>query len=317
MTLPLRPVLLPALISLIAAPVLTSAPALADVPQVVTDIAPLQSMVAQVMDGVGTPELIIRPGVTPHDYALRPSDARRLQNADAVFWVGDELTPWFRDSLESLAADARRVEMLENKTTQILGFREEVVFAPGENPESDAQPADDHSAHSHDPHAWLDPVNGRAWLAVIAEELSALDPDNAASYRANAASGQALLSEVEAGITAQLSPLRDRPYVVFHDGYQYFENRFDIAAAGAISLGSGAAPSPARVAKIRAQVLAAGVVCVLSEPQFSDRLIATVFEGVDVKRAEVDAMGATLERGKTLYPALLRQMADSLTGCLR
>jgi zinc transport system substrate-binding protein len=301
----------PALFSLFALP------ALADVPQVVTDIAPLQSMVAQVMDGVGMPELIIRPGVTPHSYALRPSDARRLQNADAVFWVGDELTPWFRDALESLAADARRVEMLENSATQILSFREEVVFAQGEDPVTNAVPSDDHSAPSHDPHAWLDPVNGRAWLNVIAEELSALDPDNAATYRANAAEGRALLSEVETGITAQLAPLRDRPYVVFHDGYQYFESRFDIAASGAISLGNGAAPSPARVTEIRAEVAKAGIVCVLSEPQFSDKLITTVFEDTPVKRAEVDAMGAALPRGKTLYPTLLQQMADSLSGCLQ
>ena len=279
---------IPALFSIVSLPVY------ADVPKVVTDIAPLQSMVAQVMDGVGTPELIIRPEATPHDYALRPSDARRLQNADAVFWVGDELTPWLRDALESLAADARRVEMLENSATQILGFREEVVFDTGQSAETDAALVDDHSGHSHDPHAWLDPVNGRAWLAVIAEELSALDPDNAARYRANAASGQGLLSEVEARITAQLTPLRDRPYVVFHDGYQYFENRFDIAAAGAISLGNGAAPSPARVKKIRAEVSEAGIVCVLSEPQFSDGLITTVFEGTAVTRAEIDAMGQHL-----------------------
>jgi zinc transport system substrate-binding protein len=160
-------------------------------------------------------------------------------------------------------------------------------------------------------------VNGRAWLAVIAEELSVLDPENAAVYRANAASGQALLGEVEAGIKAQLTPLRDQPYVVFHDGYQYFENRFDIAASGAIALASGVAPSPARVAEIRGAVLEAGIVCVLSEPQFSDKLITTVFEGTPVNRAEIDAMGATLARGKTLYPALLQQIADSLSGCLQ
>jgi zinc transport system substrate-binding protein len=181
---------------------------------------------------------------------------------------------------------------------------------------------DDHDhdhGHAHDdvdPHAWLDPVNGKIWLDAIAAALAVADPVNASTYFQNAAAGKTELDALIAEIEADLAPLADRGFVVFHDAYQYFESRFGIEAAGAIALSSAAAPSPARVSEIKGAIEAINAVCVFSEPQFEPALVETVTEGTDARTSVLDPLGAALPLGPGLYPALLRNMRDSLVGCL-
>ncbi|MBY6081885.1 zinc ABC transporter substrate-binding protein [Ruegeria arenilitoris] len=347
---------------LLLAGVVLAGKAAADAPSVAVDIAPVHALVAQVMDGVAEPSLIIPPGASPHDHAMRPSEARALQSADVVFWVGPEMTSWLTDPLGALSEGATQVELLEVAGTVRHDFRDLADHHEGEEEHADHDDHSDHDdhddhedhadhaehddhaghdehadhdehekheehadhdahdddhGHDHDgvdPHAWLDPENARVWVQAIAKTLSEKDPDNAARYQANADKAVEGLSALEAEIRADLAQSEPR-FVTFHDAYQYFERRFDLASSGTVSLGDASAPGPARLAELKARIAEQGIDCAFSEPQYDTRLISAATEGMDVQILVLDPIGATLEPGPTLYPDLLRAMAASFQAC--
>lgn len=331
-------------VSLIGA--LLAGTAMAEVPQVAVDIAPIHSLVAQVMQGVGVPSLVMPPGASPHQYSLRPSEAAALENADLVFWVGPELTPWMEGAVGTLAEDADVTTLLNLDGVTRLAMRETALF------EAHAHGADDHDhdhehdaaadGHDHDheehaeagehdddhdhghggghgasdPHAWLLPANAAAWLDVIAAKLSAADPGNAGAYFANAAAAKADLQTLSDEVNAILDPARGQRFIVFHDAYQYFETAFDFPSSGSISISDAVNPSPARIAEIQRRVADEDIGCVLSEPQFNAGLVATVMDGTAANTAVLDPLGSNLEPGPDLYPLLLRNLATTLADCL-
>jgi len=278
-----------------------------DVPKVSTDIAPVHSLVAMVMNGVGKPDLIVTPGASPHGYALRPSQADALQGADLVVWIGPELTPWLSGPIETLAANSERLELLEVPGTHLLAIRDMDM----------AQEAGhDHADHSGvDPHAWLDPENGRTWLAEIAGRLAELDPDNASQYRANAAAGQAELVTLQAELSAQLSPMQGQPYVTFHDAYQYFEAQFGLTPTGAVTASDPADPGPAGLARLRDELTRTGATCAFTEPQFNPGLLYAATGRDDLKIIPLDPMGSHQPPGPGLYPGVLRDMGQVFASC--
>jgi len=327
--------------------------AMAEVPRVAVDIAPVHSLVARVMEGLGEPDLIVQSGASPHEYSLRPSEASALQEADLVVWMGEDLEPWLHGAIETLAGDATVMTLIDAKETALLEFRENALFeehshgddwheeemhaedaaeghehgeeehAEGEDHDHDQEEhaeADGHDhghAHgAHDPHAWLSPRNATAWLDLIAARLSAADPENAGTYFANAAAAKEEIAAVSAEVTATLDPVRGGRFIVFHDAYQYFETAFDFPASGAISISDARDPSPARIAEIQARFAEEGIDCVLAEPQFDPGIVATVLEGTDANTAVIDPLGSNLEPGPDLYPQMLRDLATSLAGCL-
>ena len=302
---------------------LASGAALAEVPRVAADIAPVHSLVGRVMDGIGEPFLIVQPGTSPHAYALRPSQAGLVQEADAIFWIGPELEPWLEDALANLAPEAETVELLDAPGTTTLGFRTGATFAPvehghegHEHEEASRDPAEHGSSHQGiDSHAWLDPENGKVWLDVIAATLGELDPENADAYAANAAAGQAEIDAASDEARDILEPVSDLRFVVFHDAYQYFESRFALYAAGAIALSDASDPSPARIEEIRNAVRDLEVTCILAEPQFNQGLVRTVAEGNDLKSGVIDPMGSKIAAGPDFYPQLIRSVAKKLAGC--
>ncbi|WP_425100184.1 zinc ABC transporter substrate-binding protein [Tropicibacter sp. S64] len=306
--------------------VLLSGSALADVPRVAVDIAPVHALVAQVMAGVGEPSLIVSPGASPHEFSLRPSQAGALQDADVVVWVSPDLTPWLGEAMESLAQGAVSLELLETDGTVELPLREGASFEAHEHggdahdtdhdDENDHDHDHDHGHGTHDPHAWLSPDNGAVWLDAIATVLAQADPEHAAAYAANAEAGKAELAALKAEIDGILAPVRGGHFIVFHDAYQYFEAAFDMPATGAISLSDAARPSPARIAEIRGRVAAEGVTCVLSEPQFDPGIVAAVMDGSGARTGVLDPMGSGLEPGPGLYGDMLRGLAVALAGCL-
>ncbi|GED23844.1 zinc ABC transporter substrate-binding protein [Halomonas halmophila] len=308
--------------------------ATADVPDVAVDIPPLHSLVDRVMGDLGSPELVIQPGASPHGYSMRPSEASALERADVVFWVGEALAPWLGESIDSLAADADSVPLLDVEGTRTLDFRRGATFEAhdhghaheGHDHEHDhahahAHEGHDHAAHGHshdgtDPHAWLDPANARVWLDAIAESLAKADPEHAETYQENARLGKAELDELIADLQARLEGTHDTRFIVFHDAYQYFEQRFDLSAAGAISLGDASDPSPARIDELRNTVTELGVDCVFSEPQFTPQLVDNVFGPTGVNTSIViDPLGADLTPGESLYPRLLQQLAEGVADC--
>ncbi len=269
-------------------------------PRVVTDIAPIHSLVAMVMDGVASPELLIKASASPHGLSLRPKQARALQQADIVFWIGPDLTPWLEKPLQNLADNAVLMQLSLSAGITQHPYR--------------------HADHDHgalDPHLWLDPENGKLWLRLIARSLGQVDPQNATRYLANAARGRAALNALQAEIQATLAPVRNRGFLVFHDSFQYFEARFGLLSSGAISLGDGSKPSAARIAEARKQVRQGNIFCVFSEPQFDGRLVQTVIEGTQLRTAILDPMGSDLESGAALYSQLLRNLATTFRDCLK
>ena len=322
----LRPLLLPCL--------LLPAVAAAEVPSVAVDIPPVHSLVERVMGDLGTPQLVIQPGASPHGYAMRPSEAEALAQADVVFWVSDGLTPWLAKTRQSLAADAQQVELMESAGTQRLTYRQGATFEAHDHDEHeehegrghheghDGHEHEQHAGHDHhdhsgwDPHGWLDPVNAQAWLDAIATSLAELDPDNADIYRHNAEEARSELDDLIDELETRLQQTQGTRFIVFHDAYQYFERRFDVPAAGAISLGDASDPSPARIREIQQRVAELGVQCVFREPQFNPALVDSVFAGTGVETSLViDPLGVDLPLGTELYPALLRQLADGVARC--
>jgi zinc transport system substrate-binding protein len=312
------------------------------VPVVATDVTPVHSLVSQVMDGVGEPSLVIQRGASPHSYSMRPSEAAALENADVVFWVGEELTPWLDRALGSLAPDARQVALLHAEGTRRHAFRERVLTDMADHDDHDHEHDHDHGAEEHDthdhgdhaaevdghhdhaghahegidPHAWLDPVNARYWLGVIAETLAEEDPANAAIYRRNAEAGQAEIDGLVEQVRGEVSPVHEQAYIVFHDAYQYYERRFDMNTVGAISLSDATDPSPAHIADIREIVGEYDVQCVFAEPQFNPALVDTVLNGTSARTGVLDPLGSDIATGPDFYPTLIRQLTDRLVSCL-
>ena len=326
------------LLTLSLATTLIGGGAHADTPQVAVDIAPVHSLVARVMEGVAVPDLIIQPGASPHEYSLRPSEAAALQASDLVFWVGPGLTPWLADTIETLAQEASVTALSKLGGTVKLEFRKSAMFEVHDH--DDHSGHDDHDAHAdhdahddhddhdgtaghdehdhgaYDPHTWLSPKNAMTWLNAIAGQLSAVDPDNAGAYYANAAAGRAEIEVLMGDVTAILDPLRNGRFIVFHDAYQYFEQDFNFPASGALSITDASDPSPARIAEIRDRIAEQGVDCVLAEPQFNPGLIATVLDGTDAQTGILDPIGSDLEPGSALYPDMIRNLAKALASCM-
>ncbi len=325
--------------------------AVASPPKVAVDIAPVHSLVAQVMAGVGEPDLVIRPGASPHEYTLRPSEAEALSRADVVFWISEELTPWLDSPLENLAGSATKVTLLEVSGITLHEFREGATFEAHDHHDDEHGHDDEHAheeedghddehaheeeghdeehahedehghkdehAHGeHDPHAWLDPENAKIWVQTIASVLSEADAANAATYRSNAATAIANLDALTASIRTRTEKLRDIKFIVFHDAYQYFERRFGVEATGAISIGDASDPSPARVKEIRDTVASLDIRCVFTEPQYNPDMVVSVFEKTQVATIGVmDPLGADIAIGQDHYPKLLEALVSSITQC--
>lgn len=326
--MPPRPLLAAALL-LALVPALPAAAA----PAVVTDIPPVHSIVARVMAGVGTPELLLAPGASPHDYALRPSDARAIADADLLVWVGPSLSPWLDAAADGLAGDGASLVLTDLPGIAVLPFRKgtgEEAHAPvdaeghGDEHHADAHEdahEDGHGDHGHvhtgvDPHLWLDPRNAAVIATAAAAALSAADPANAAVYGQNARAFVAEAAALEAEINRDLERSRGRGYVVFHDAYQYFETRFALPASGWILLADGAPPSAARVAAIRDDLRHDDIVCVFAEPEFAPDLAETLVAGTGARAGRLDGLGIGLAPGPDLYPALMRGIAKSFADCL-
>lgn len=314
------------------APALTL-PAAAEAPRVLASIKPIHSLVAQVMKGVGEPGLIVDGTASPHTYSLRPSDAAELEQADVIFWVGESLEPFLEKPVETLGSDATVIELAQAAGLETLPYREGGPFEADDH-EDDADASaeeghddDGHAGEEHDSahqdehagidmHFWLDPQNAKTLIAAIERGLSETDPANAERYSANAQAAAAGMEALQAEIAATLAPVREKPFIVFHDAYQYFEKRFGLNAAGSVTVSPEVAAGAQRVAEIRAKVSALGAVCVFAEPQFEPRIIATVIEGTDAKSGVLDPEGAEIANGPELYPTLLRNLAKSLVECL-
>ena len=270
-------------------------PGQAEVPHVVTDFGPIQSLVLQVMAGVGAPVALLPMGGDPHDFQSRPSQADLLAKADVVFWDGPELMPALGAAIASLAPQARVVALLHDGGGHIRSF----------------------AGGGIDPHAWTDPANGAAWLGTIASVLAARDPDHAATYATNAKSAQTALASLDAELTALLAPVRQRPFVVYHDALGYFTDHYGLTVAAAIELGDASGPTAARLSQVRDVLAASKAICVFPEVGRDPKFIVSLSDGLDVRvGAAQDVEFIQMPAGPGQYAAMLRNLAEHIAACL-
>lgn len=311
--------------SLLAAAAICLSPAMANAGiKVVASIKPVHSLVAGVMQGAGTPHLIVEGAASPHSYALKPSQARALSDAQVVFWIGKGLEGFLVKPLANIAGKATSVALSKADGVNHLEYRE-LSDLDGKADSHDHSHGHKHGkghdhGHDHadgdDPHLWLDPQNAAAMVTAIETVLVEADAANAATYKANAQALRQRLTELEKRIADELAPLKNRPFVVFHDAYQYFERRFGLEAAGAVTLSPETSPGAEHVSGIAHRIKHMNVVCVFSEPQFEPKLVSVVAEGSKARSAELDPLGAALSDGPDLYFQLMDDMARSMKHCL-
>ncbi len=301
---------------LLTSSTLAAAPVMAEVPKVVADTLASHALVSMVMGDLGQPKLLLEQGSNAHDVQLKPSQARALADADLVVWIGPEMTPWLDRALQGLAADGRKLSLLHSADTKTFDYGD-AADDHGEAHDHDH----DHEGHDHqglDPHAWLSPDNAQTWLGTIAAELSELDAGNAAQYAANAQAAKARLQALDGRLKAQLEPLKDRPFVTFHQAYGYFTRHYGLSDAGAINWGDATSAGAAKLQALTDTLKAGNIACVFPEAQHdpvqAERL--TSASGVKLGPA-LDPEGSSLTPSADAYETLLQNLADGLTACLK
>ena len=297
--------------------------------KVVTSIKPIHSLASYIMDGVGSPGLIVDGYNSPHSFQLKPSHAKMLEQADIIFWIGEDLENFLEKPLATIAKKAEKIELLEIKGIKKLKFRERNIFEEHEGHDDHGDDAkkeehddhghdakkeehDDHEGHGHgeyDPHIWLDPINAKVILNEITEHLIENDSKNASTYKSNLAKA---ISEIDKLIIDVITETNtDLSYVVFHDAYQYYENRFNVNILGAMTVNPDVMPGAEQIHEIHEVIEHDNVSCILSEPQFNPDIIKSIAKDTSVKTGVLDPLGANLKPGKDLYFDLIRNMSAS------
>ena len=297
--------------------------------KVVTSIKPIHSLAGYIMDGVGSPGLIVDGYNSPHSFQLKPSHAKMLEQADIIFWIGEDLENFLEKPLATIAMKAQKIELLEINGIKKLKFRERNIFEEHEGHDDHGDDAkkekhddhghdakkeehDDHEGHGHgeyDPHIWLDPINAKVILNEITEHLIENDSKNASTYKSNLAKALAEIDKLIIDVITETNT--DLSYVVFHDAYQYYENRFNVNILGAMTVNPDVMPGAEQIHEIHEIIEHDNVSCILSEPQFNPDIIKSIAKDTNVKTGVLDPLGANLKPGKNLYFDLIRNMSSS------
>ncbi|KUM42839.1 zinc ABC transporter substrate-binding protein ZnuA [Pseudomonas sp. EpS/L25] len=321
------PRLLPLVASLLLACTLLSAQAEV---QVLTSIKPLQLIAAAIQDGAGQPAVLLPPGASPHHYALRPSDLRQVREANLVYWIGPDLETFLPAVLKDRQGPSLAVQELPG--LHLRRFGEEHADAHDDEHEHEHEHAHAHGdeqggepeyAHDHDhrpgsldAHLWLSPANARVIATRLAADLSQADPANAQRYAANLKTFETELAAKDQALRAQLAPLAGKPYFVFHEAFDYFEEAYGLGHRGVFALGADVQPGARHVAAMREELKAAGPTCVFTEPPLQPKIATTLSSGLPVTLVELDPLGARIAADRQGYTTLLQRVADTLGGCL-
>ena len=304
--------------------------------KVVATIKPIHALVAGIMAGVGEPKLLIDGAGSPHTFALKPSDARALNQADVVFRVSDVLEPFMIKVLTSLPKSVRVVALADAPGLTLYKMRTGATFeqhthGAGEMGHRHRKKGDSHGGHDHDHgksaktskaagandgHIWLDPANAKAIVQYIASVLATEAPEHTARFKENADALSRSLDQLDADLGQSLKPLAGRPYVVFHDAYQYLEQRYALTPVGSVTISPELAPSARRLSELRKKISTLKAVCVFAEPQFEPKLVRMIIEGTSARTGTLDYLGASLQPGPDLYFTVLRSLASNLKACL-
>jgi zinc transport system substrate-binding protein len=299
-----------------------SGPAQASDLNVVATIKPIHSIVAAVMEGVGAPTLLVDGAASPHTFSLKPSDAKALAAAQVVFRVSDGLEPFMGKVVKSLPKSVSVVALEKVPGLTLHRIRTGGTFEAHDDGGGGKHGHSHGHAHGKagtgiDGHLWLDPSNAALIASHVAVVLGKVRPDAAARFKSNADAFVRDLKALNDELAAKLAPLAGRPFIVFHDAYQYFEKKYGLEAAGSVTVSPDLAPSAKRLSALRAKISRLKAVCVFAEPQFEPRQIVTITENTSASRGVLDPLGASIPEGPGHYAALLRTMAGDFSDCLK
>ena len=301
--------------------------------KVVTTIKPLHSLISRIMETRGEPQLIIEGTNNPHTFVFKPSHAKMIEEADIVFWIGEDLEAFMEKPLNSLAKDTKKIGFMDSESIEKIEFREKNIFDDHDGHEDEHEGHedddvhedeheghdDDHKdahAHAHgefDPHIWLDPENAKEMVKIIRDELIKIDPEGQRQYSVNTAGATLELDNLINSVEKELS--KDISYIVFHDAYQYFENRFGVIPAGALTLNPDVLPGAKQIADIQDVINDKGIKCIFSEPQYNPKIIETLGNDMNVSTGVMDPLGAFIDAGPTMYVELINGIANSIKEC--
>lgn len=294
-------------------------PAQAEVPKVMASVQPLHSLVASVMKGIGEPGLVVSGAQSEHTYALKPSDARALQAAQVVVLVDENYETFLAKPLKSREGSLNVIALADLPGAHVLPTRKGGLWEEDEDGHEEEHGHEHEHEHHHgavDGHLWLDPANARLLVTAVADRLAELDPPHAAAYHANAEATVTRLEQLDGQLKATLAPVKDKPFVVFHDAYQYVEKRYGLSAAGAITVDPERPPSARRLAELRDRLKQAGAACVFREPQFPAPIVQTLADAAGARVGVLDPQGADIPTGPDQYFTLMTRLAGSLASCL-
>lgn len=289
--------------------------------KVVVSIKPFHSLVSTVMQGVSEPALLLNGNNSPHTYSLRPSAAVKLQNADLVFWGGENLEGFLAKPIHSLAAGARVVSFEDTPGLILRPFRSvkewQELDPESENDQDHLKKQEIHRLPGNDPHIWLDPLNAQKITQYLVQILSEFDPENAQTYHSNGKKTILRLSDLNIQLETKMSSVSSKPYIVFHDAYQYFEKRYQLNPIASVTVSSGTSTSVGRLIDIRKKIKIKKVLCIFTEPQFSPKLVQTVISGTAVKKGILDPIGTSISPGPEMYFTLLNNISHSISTCFK
>ncbi|KAF1070119.1 MAG: High-affinity zinc uptake system protein ZnuA [Pseudomonas citronellolis] len=288
---------------------LASAVVRADV-SVLTSIKPLQLIAAAIQDGAGSPDVLLPPGASPHSYALRPSDVRRLRSAQLFYWIGPDMEVFLDKPLSERQGVSVAVQSLAGIHLRKFVNFETMTHADYEDHDHDHRPG------TVDAHLWLLPANAQVIAARMAEDLAIADPTNASRYQANLKAFDERMEQFDARLKPRLQPLAGKPYFVFHEAFDYFEEAYGLRHAGVFAVSADVQPGARHVAAMRAQLQKAGPACIFSEPPIRPRLADTLSAGLPVRLAELDDLGMGVKVDAQGYEHLLGNLAEEFAGCL-
>lgn len=278
---------------------------------IVASIKPVHALVAGVMGDLGTPHLLLAAPTSAHHFTLKPSQARALQNADIVFWIGPGMEQPLTKALATLAADAQSVALDDSAGLVLFDFDDD-----GHDDHGTKDKHDGHGGHGINPHIWLDPFNAQIMLGVIADHLGKADPVNAKAYQANADAMRQTFAQLQIDIARQLAPFAESEFLVLHDAHIYFERRFGMRAHAAITTEPDVMPTAAKIKKLRHDLESHPIDCIFGEPFLGQKAVRLIAEGSDIRIGQLDPLGSQLPAGASLYADLLKSYAAAFKGCL-
>ena len=278
-------------------------PSVASASTILTSFKPIQMIVTELTQGVSEPDVVMNSNASPHDYALKPSDVKKIQNADMLIWFGPDLEAFLTKVAKS---NDNLVTISEIPNINLREF--------GEDPHDHHHDGHDHG--SHDPHFWLGIDQVEVASSYISNKLVEVDPQNADVYKKNLEVFLSQLADKKRSIEAQLAPVKDKGYYVFHDAYSYYEDEFGLNKLGHFTVSPERKPGAKTLISIKKTLAKQDVQCVFSEPQFTPAVIESVVRGSSTQKGQLDPVGSDIEVGKGSYFEFLQQLTDSYTSCL-